>query len=579
MKQVNDRLIKYSFILIIAILSLSCTATQTSDSCSGVTISSYDQQTVDNLYTLCKVWGFLKYYHPVISTGKYDWDKDLFQVMPKILNVKSKQERATVLENWVSKYGEITSSSPMPDISPDIVKMYPDSEWMKDTMNLGDMTTLLQKINNAKREVDTTYYVGFPYGSSPFFEDEKNYSELTSLDVGYRLLSLFRFWNVIQYYFPYKYLIESDWNDVLREFIPKFIDSSDNKLEYKLLVLKLVTRIDDSHARIVINSPQLLPDTDISDWEGVNMLPFEITFIEDKAVITDVYSTKSNEKYPFLVGDIINSINKESVESIVSRKSEYTPASHYSGKLKKIAETLLLCNEENMAVEYERNGIISSGEFKTCLKSEVDVTNRTRRNLPSFSLWENGIGYIYMGSTRGDSLPEYFEANVKGLIIDLRCYPNSIKNYWEYFPLFPEPTPFVRFTKASISYPGLYFLGESTKTGKENPNHFKGKKVILINEYTQSHAEFMVMKYKSSPNTTLIGSKTTGSDGNISVINLPAETTIVFTGLGVYYPDGGETQRIGILPDIEVKPTIKGFREGKDEVLEKAKEFILKGSI
>lgn len=37
-----------------------------------------------------------------------------------------------------------------------------------------------------------------------------------------------------------------------------------------------------------------------------------------------------------------------------------------------------------------------------------------------------------------------------------------------------------------------------------------------------------------------------------------------------------KTQRIGIVPDIEVKPTIKGIQEGQDEVLEKAIEMIEK---
>jgi C-terminal processing protease CtpA/Prc len=46
--------------------------------------------------------------------------------------------------------------------------------------------------------------------------------------------------------------------------------------------------------------------------------------------------------------------------------------------------------------------------------------------------------------------------------------------------------------------------------------------------------------------------------------------------LGIYYPDGKETQRVGIVPDIEVKPTIQGVREGRDELMEKAVELINK---
>ena len=44
--------------------------------------------------------------------------------------------------------------------------------------------------------------------------------------------------------------------------------------------------------------------------------------------------------------------------------------------------------------------------------------------------------------------------------------------------------------------------------------------------------------------------------------------------LDVYYPDGMQTQRIGIVPDIEIKPTIKGIKEGRDKVLERAIEYI-----
>ena len=48
----------------------------------------------------------------------------------------------------------------------------------------------------------------------------------------------------------------------------------------------------------------------------------------------------------------------------------------------------------------------------------------------------------------------------------------------------------------------------------------------------------------------------------------------MISGIGVYYPDGAETQRLGIVPDVVVKPTIKGVRQGKDEVLDKAIDII-----
>src|ERR1035441_1915928 len=39
----------------------------------------------DNLVTLGKVWGFLKYHHPLITSGQRHWDFDLFRVTPAVL--------------------------------------------------------------------------------------------------------------------------------------------------------------------------------------------------------------------------------------------------------------------------------------------------------------------------------------------------------------------------------------------------------------------------------------------------------------------------------------------------------------
>jgi len=47
------------------------------------------------------------------------------------------------------------------------------------------------------------------------------------------------------------------------------------------------------------------------------------------------------------------------------------------------------------------------------------------------------------------------------------------------------------------------------------------------------------------------------------------------SGIGVFYADKRPTERIGILPDVEAKPTITGLRAGRDEVLEEAVRQIL----
>jgi C-terminal processing protease CtpA/Prc len=59
---------------------------------------------------------------------------------------------------------------------------------------------------------------------------------------------------------------------------------------------------------------------------------------------------------------------------------------------------------------------------------------------------------------------------------------------------------------------------------------------------------------------------------------LPGGLRAMISGIGVFYPNKKPTQRVGILPDVEVKPTIAGIRSGRDEVLEEAIRQILGSS-
>jgi len=140
--------------------------------------------------------------------------------------------------------------------------------------------------------------------------------------------------------------------------------------------------------------------------------------------------------------------------------------------------------------------------------------------------------------------------------------------------LLPDQKTFVKFTNGSIESPGLFTMTDPLVVGKPNPDYYKGKVVIIINETTQSSAEYHTMAFRTAPSATVIGSTTAGADGNVSKIVLPGGIETMISGIGVYYPDGKETQRIGIVPDIEVKPTIKGIRERRDELLERAIKII-----
>ena len=100
---------------------------------------------------------------------------------------------------------------------------------------------------------------------------------------------------------------------------------------------------------------------------------------------------------------------------------------------------------------------------------------------------------------------------------------------------------------------------------------------MLIDERTISQAEHTALFVEAAAPVTFIGSRSSGTDGDVTSTYLPGNIRVRFTGQEVRRSDGRQLQRVGIEPDIAVAPTLLGLRAGRDEVLERALAFIATG--
>jgi len=100
---------------------------------------------------------------------------------------------------------------------------------------------------------------------------------------------------------------------------------------------------------------------------------------------------------------------------------------------------------------------------------------------------------------------------------------------------------------------------------------------MLIDERTMSQAEHTGLFFEASNGTKFIGSGTAGANGDVTNLSLPGGLYVSFTGHDVRHADGRQLQRVGIVPDIEVHPTLAGLRAGRDEALERAVESLHTG--
>lgn len=534
------------------------------DSGSRISIQSVNQVQADNLNRLGLIWGFLKYYHPAIARGELNWDYALFRVLPGVLSASDRKAADNVVLEWVRAIGSCQQgASP---IKADSIKLQPDLEWMKSSGIGLPLAEELEKIRQCARTGEH-FYVGFQPAGNPDFRNENSYESMKYPDAGFRLLALFRYWSVIHYYFPYKSLIGEDWKGVLKEFIPKVVKAED-ETAYTLVMLELIARVHDTHANIWGGNPVL------NKYYGQFTGPVQVDFVQEEAVVTGYHDEALGKEAGLEPGDLITGINGRPVKEIVRDRLKYTPASNYPTQLRDIAAKLLRTNEPTLAVTAKRG----SRTFSCTLKSTstTGLKNRFQPNDTSFRLVRKDIAYINNSSLRRSHLEKIWPAvkDTKGLILDLRNYPSDFPIYDVCDYLLPKEISFVKFTQGSIVNPGQFTFGGMLQVGKGNGEGYKGKVIILVNELSQSSAEFHAMAYRVHPRATVVGSTTAGADGNVSQFYLPGGISTMISGIGVYYPDGGETQRVGIVPDVMAKPTIEGIRKGRDELMEKAIELI-----
>ncbi|MPS66397.1 S41 family peptidase [Chryseobacterium sp.] len=532
------------------------------DNGSKISTISLDKNNLGNLRNLGLIWGYLKYYHPKVAEGNINWDYELFRIYPKIANATADQ-RDQILSNWIKNLGTYQTAK---NKEPKDVKFRPDLDWITNSGFSKELTNQLLELKDAKRPAVNYYVDFFAQVGNPDFKNENPYTQMNYPDEGFRLLSLYRYWNIIQYYFPYKNLIDEDWKDILAEFIPKFINAK-NETEYTLASLEIIGRIHDTHAGIWGNNEAL------KKYFGERYAPVLLTFAENKAVVKDFYNDSLGEETGLQKGDVITEINGENVDNIVKNTLKYLPASNYPTQLRDISKKLLRSNAETIVIKISRNGKTEEKTIKTYTFSDLKIKNEDKE---FFKMHDHDVAYVYMGSVNSDKLSEVFDKikNTKGLVIDFRNYPSDFVVFTMSKLLKPDSTEFVKFSNTNNSQPGLFTFTPSLKIPGSGNNAYKGKIAILINETTQSSAEYHTMAFRTAPNAKVFGSTTAGADGNVSKIMLPGNISTMISGIGVYYPDGIETQRIGIVPDVEVKPTIDGIKNNEDEVLDKAVEWI-----
>lgn len=78
---------------------------------SGFTLDSLDArdpQVIENLGVTCRVWGYVKYHHPVFADSTLNVDYELFGLLPQVAKA-TPAKRNKVLSEWVKGLGRFST--------------------------------------------------------------------------------------------------------------------------------------------------------------------------------------------------------------------------------------------------------------------------------------------------------------------------------------------------------------------------------------------------------------------------------------------------------------------------------------
>ncbi|MGN7820005.1 S41 family peptidase [Chitinophaga sp. 22536] len=553
-----------------------------------------DSLLIKKIALFVKVWGFLKYYAASISEKKVDWDDVFIKYIPAVFGTGDTDGLKKQLNDLIvaSQTGKLGKISPVNAFSAAQLINCDDSWLYKSTLLPKQVRGKLLNLKENFRAFDN-YYVSVgdnDFAPNPKFQHEKPYSMYELPDMRYRLLMLARYWNIIQYYYPYKYAMGSSWDKVLEEYIPAFITAT-SRNAYVATALRLNTEINDGHAALVAGVNNLVFWTAVYGNGKLAVLPVQLNVMDSNRVVVSQIDTGFSRNTGIKAGDKILAINNQQISAYVSNLVNYIGGGRINMKYHYISRSNLLTGiclaSDSLSLKYmtkdDSTGMATQMISPAFYKNYASFIGKNMMGPileeaadPAVRMLSDSILYVDAARYSQKDTTQFMLLFplAKKAIIDFRKYPSlDALRITAYF--IPQETHYVNFMYPG-THPGILEKKVEGRTAGNKLPLFQGELALLIDEGTQSRGEFNTMMFQAYKHVRLFGRTTAGADGNVSFIPGIGIEGFTFSGVRITYPDNSETQRTGIKPDVEVPLSLQEVLGKRDVILQTAIQYLTK---
>jgi len=316
------------------------------------------------------------------------------------------------------------------------------------------------------------------------------------------------------------------YNKLLDEY---FEDLDENKLIDAAIDGMLSYTGDDYTIYLNEDATSNLNDKLDGTYEGIGIT---ISLNENFEIyIVDVFENSPAHTAGLLVGDILKSINGESV---VNKNTDEASSIIKNSKDKKV----------NIVVNRNGEEISFDLEIKTLIVPAITSSIKDVNG--------HKIGYIYIETFSGTidtqvetTLISMEQEGIESLIIDVRGNTGGyLSSCTKTIELFLE--------KGKLMY-SIKSKKDSTDYKDDTENKRTYPIVVLVNGNSASASEILASSLKYSYGATIIGTKTFGKGKVQTTGTLEDGTMIKYTSARWYMPNGECIDEKGIIPDIEIE--------------------------
>ena len=410
--------------------------------------------------------------------------------------------------------------------------------------------------------------------ATPTFYDSTSYPFM-----GARLLSGFRLWSAMSARHAHRELYDDDIGAAFHRVIPR-LEAAHTASEYAKAIAEFAALTDDVSS---------IPRGESMDQAiGSASLPFRLRSAEGRVFLADVIKDSTTTALQLVAGTELVSLDGFPIVAWLADHRRTLPASNDWTRLYSETQQMVRGRVGDVAMRVrdlsnrERNITVPRKE-----SYRATLPNIERAEGAATRVLSEGIAYVDIERLTDATVDSAMNAvhTARAIVLDLRGRL-SIDDARLLRHLAVRPKVAVgRIVQRTLTQPCFATLRDAandcidvreTRTWMrdiDTANVTSARVVAIIDERTSGAMERFALSLEQMTNVTLVGGASAGSASWTTPLALTGKLSVGIATQDLRRIDGGQLQRIGLTPVIEVRPSARGLRAGEDEVLQRAQQW------